>query len=324
MSGRYETERKFEKRINEKLKTSPSIMSEYYYNLTGSGKSLITTYNYINYVMSFVNYIYGDKCPADFYIKTKPVDINRYITSLRTKETNGKEERSSDSLRTAHWSAMNSFFQFLVPEHLAENPVAQTNRPKMKDKPDVTYLTEDEITALLKYVVENANNRFVNRDLCWLKLGFSTGLRVSAIVQIDIDDIDFENNQIRVIEKGEYEEHVMFGENLKEQLLLCIEDRNKICEDIDSNALFISQVGKRLSVGMLAKILKQYAENVTKKKITPHVMRHSCATNLYEKTGDIYLCSKQLHHKNVSTTERYAELSKAKRREATNILDNLI
>ena len=116
----------------------------------------------------------------------------------------------------------------------------------------------------------------------------------------------------------------MFGENLKEQLLACIHDRKKICDDISTDALFISQVGKRLSVDMLAKMLKQYAEKVTTKNVTPHVMRHSCATNLYEKTGDIYLCSRQLHHKNVSTTERYAELSKSRQREATNILDNLI
>ena len=324
MSGRYEKEKKFENRINEKLKTSPSIMTDYCFYLTGSGKSFTTVYNYLNYVMSFAGFIYGENCPEDFYNDIKSVHINKYITSLRTKKVNGKSERTSDSIKTVHWSALNSFFQFLIPEYINENPVSNTSRPKMKDKPNVTYLTEQEITKLLRYVEFNANDRMVNRDLCWLKLGFSTGLRVSAIVQIDIDDIDFENNQIRVTEKGDYDEHILFGENLKKQLLLCIQDREKVCSDIQTNALFISQVGNRLSVDMLSKMLKQYAGNVTKKKVTPHVMRHSCATNLYEKTGDIYLCSKQLHHKNVSTTERYAELSKTKQREATNILDDLI
>ena len=60
------------------------------------------------------------------------------------------------------------------------------------------------------------------------------------------------------------------------------------------------------------------------KKVTPHVMRHSCATNLYEKTGDIYLCAKQLNHSNVTTTQRYAELSQKRRIEAANILDEII
>lgn len=324
MSGRYEKEKKFEDRIAEKLKTSPKIITEYYYHLTGAGRSPMTSYNYLINVMSFLEFIYKDNIPDDFYKIIKAVDINKYIASLRTREVNGKTERTSDSFRAVQWSSLNSFFQFLIPEHIKENPVAYTNRPKMKDKPNVTYLTSEEITALLKYVEFNANDRLVNRDLCWLKLGFSTGLRVSAILQIDIDDIDFENNQIKVTEKGDYDEYVMFGENLKDQLQACIRDRKYICSEADTNALFISQVGKRLSVDMLSKLLKQYADKVTKKKVTPHVMRHSCATNLYEKTGDIYLCSKQLNHKNVATTMRYAEISKEKQREATNILDNLI
>ena len=324
MSGRLEKEKKFENRITEKLKLSPSIMTDYYYHLTGAGRSPMTSYNYLMNVMSFVEFIYKNNIPNDFYKHIKAVDINRYIASLRTREINGKTERTSDSFKAVQWSALNSFFQFLIPEYIKENPVSYTNRPKMKDKPSVTYLTSEEITALLKYVEKNANDRFVNRDLCWLKLGFSTGLRVSAILQIDINDIDFENNQIRVTEKGDYDEYVMFGENLKYQLLACINDRKHICSNVSTNALFISQIGNRLSVDMLSKLLKEYAENVTKKKVTPHVMRHSCATNLYEKTGDIYLCSKQLNHKNVATTMRYAEISKEKQREATNILDNLI
>lgn len=324
MSGRYEKEQKFENRISEKLKSSPTIMTEYYYHLTGAGRSPMTSYNYLINVMSFVEFVYNDNVPEDFYKHIRAVDINKYIASLRTREVKGKTERTSDSFRAVQWSALNSFFQFLIPEHIKENPVAYTNRPKMKDKPDVTYLTSKEISELLRSVEFNANDRLVNRDLCWLKLGFSTGLRVSAILQIDIDDIDFENNQIRVTEKGDYDEYIMFGENLKEQLFACIRDRKLICDDLSTNALFISQVGNRLSVDMLSKLLKQYAAKVTKKKITPHVMRHSCATNLYERTGDIYLCSKQLNHKNVATTMRYAEISKEKQRAATNILDDLI
>ena len=88
--------------------------------------------------------------------------------------------------------------------------------------------------------------------------------------------------------------------------------------------MFVSRVGKRLSDDMVANMLKRYAKGVTDKHVTPHVMRHSCATNLYEETGDIYLCSKQLRHRNVSTTQRYAELSKEKQKRAANILDNMI
>lgn len=324
MSGRLEKEQEFERRIAEKLKNSPKILSEYYYYLAGAGRSPMTSYNYINNMIAFIKFMYEEECPEDFYKYIKSSNINQYVASLRTREVKGVSERTSDSFKAVQWSTLNSFFDFLVPDYIKENPVQRTHRPKMRDNPQVTYLTGEEITRLLKYVEENANEEFVNRDLCWLKLGFSTGLRISAILQLNINDIDFENNQIRVTEKGDYDEYVMFGENLKEQLIKCIQDRELISDNINTNALFISKCGTRISDVALRKILKQYAKNVTSKKISPHVMRHSCATNLYEKTGDIYLCSKQLNHKNVSTTMRYAEISKEKQRAATNILDDLI
>ena len=203
MSGRYEKEKQFEDRISEKLKNWPSIMTEYYYHLTGAGRSPMTSYNYLINVMTFVEFTHPGHIPDDFYKHVKASHINKYIASLRTREVNGKIERTSDSFKAVQWSSLNSFFQFLTPEYIKENPVSYTSRPKMKDKPNVTYLTSEEISSLLKYVEYNANDRLVNRDLCWLKLGFSTGLRVSAILQIDIDDIDFDNNQIKVTEKGQ-------------------------------------------------------------------------------------------------------------------------
>jgi site-specific recombinase XerD len=324
MSGRHEKELKFENRINEKIKNAPPIITEYYYSLVGAGKSYATTYNYINYLMSFLNFTFGNSCPKEFYLKVKSVHINKYISSLRTKEVNGKVERTSDSMRTVQWSALNTFFQFLVPEYIKENPVANTKRPKMKDNPNVTYLDTNEIASMIKNVNEKANAKMKNRDLCLLKLGFGTGLRASAILQIDIDDIDFKNNQIRVTEKGDYDNYIMFGENLKSQLFAWLKDREEYFGSFNTNALFVSQVGKRMSPDMLAKLVSKYAKGATDKHVTPHVMRHSCATNLYEQTGDIYLCAKQLNHKNVSTTQRYAELSKEKQRAATNVLDNLI
>lgn len=324
MSGRYERDLKYDTKTKLKLNDAPSILTDYYYSLIGSGKSNITAYNYICYVMGFLKFTFKDKCPDNFYLDVKSSDINRYISSLRVKNINGEMRKTSDSLKTVHWSALNSFFQFLVPEYINSNPVSNTQRPKMKDNPNVTYLTQEEISNVLKYVENNAPEDLKNRDLCLLKLGFSTGLRVSAIVQIDIDDIDFKSNQIKVNEKGDRDEYVMFGEQLKKQLLLWLKDRKKYFSKCDSKALFITNRNNRLSVAAVEKMIKKYTKEVTDKHVTPHVMRHSCATNLYEQTGDIYLCANQLHHKNVSTTQIYAEISKSRKEEATNILDNLI
>ena len=324
MGGRHEKEVIFENRTKEKLRNFPQIITEYYYSLIGSGKTYATAYNYINYLVSFLNFTFEDKCEEDFYLHIKPLHINRYITSLRTREIKGKVERTSDSIKTVQWSALNAFFQFLIPEYITTNPVANTKRPKMRDNPHVTYLTTDEIAKMIKNVEERANENIINRDLCLLKLGFSTGLRASAILQIDIEDVDFKRNRIRVTEKGDYDNYIMFGENLKKQLLLWLSDREKYFGSCNTNALFVSQMKNRLSITRLGELMSKYAEGVTDKHVTPHVMRHSCATNLYEQTGDIYLCAKQLNHKNVSTTQRYAEISNEKQKEAANILDSLI
>ena len=324
MSGKYEKERELERKIQLRLEDAPKILSDYYYSLVGAGKSYTTVYGYINCILSFIEYTFNDKYSNDFYLSIKPIHINKYIASMRTKNTNGKIERTSDSLRGVHWSALNSFFQFLVPDYIDTNPVASTQRPQNKDNPQVTYLTQDEISKLLINVSKKAQKIYKNRDLCILKLGFATGLRVSAIVQIDIDDIDFNKNQIHVTEKGDYDYYVNFGEKVKTSILEWLADREQYFNNkTNSNALFISNRGKRISDDMINVLIKKYADGITDKHVHPHVMRHSCATNLYEQTGDIYLCSKQLHHKRLETTTRYAELSEERQKKATNILDNM-
>ena len=112
MSGRYEKEQALERKIESILEDAPSILTEYYYHLTGSGKSYTTTYKYISYVISFLKFTFKERCDEQFYLKVKPVHINKYVTSLRTKEVNGKTERTSDSIRSVQWSALNSFFSF--------------------------------------------------------------------------------------------------------------------------------------------------------------------------------------------------------------------
>lgn len=324
MSGKYEKEMNLEKKIKCRLEFAPDIVNEYYYSLIGAGKSYETAYKYIGVILSFIEYTFGERYNDDFYKKVKSVHINKYIASIRTKNVNGQTERTSDSMKGVHWSALNSFFQFLIPNYIDSNPVANTKRPKNKDNPQVTYLEPEEISKVLHNVEIKSPEKYKNRDLCILKLGFSTGLRVSAIIQIDVDDIDFNKNQIRVTEKGDYDQYIMFGENLKAQLKAWLVDREKYFSKFGTNALFVSQRGNRISDDMVNLIFKKYAKGATDKHVHPHVMRHSCATNLYEKTGDIYLCAKQLNHKNVSTTQRYAELSKERQKQAANILDDMI
>lgn len=323
MSGRYEREMQIDNLIRRRLANLPSIITDYYYSLISAGKSYKTAQGYIEHLDRFIRFTFTYKCPEDFYLNIKSTHINRYISSLRTKTTNGKNKKVSDSYKTGSWSALNSFFQFLIPEYISNNPVAHTSRPKMKDNPEVTYLTEEEVVRVLENVNKKANIRMVNRDLCILKIGFAIGLRVSEIVQIDIDDLDLKNGKIKITGKGDRDYFVFVGDKLKQQIVLWLNDRGKYFSHIASDALFVSQEGNRISPRSIKDLIDKYTD-VVDKHVTPHVMRHSCATNLYEKTGDIYLCAGQLHHKNVTTTQRYAELSNHKQKMAANILDDMI
>lgn len=324
MGGRLEYELRVQNKLQEKIDKLPKVFSEYYYSLISSGKTYTTAYRYIEHVLRFVTFTFGENYADDFYLSVTGTHVNMYITSLRTKETNGKVERTSDSHRALHWSAINSFFQFLVPQYITINPVSYTNKPKVRDNPNVTYLTREEVGRFLKNVEAKANERMKNRDLCIFKLGFGTGLRVSAITQIDIKDVDLEHNQIKVTEKGDRDYYVLIGDNLRAQIILWLQDREKYFGDVDSDALFLSQKRKRISTRTIGDLIERYNEGVTDKHVSPHVMRHSCATNLYEAKGDIYLCAEQLHHRNVSTTQRYAEVSKERKKNAANILDDMI
>lgn len=318
MSGRYERDMRTDAIIKKKLSILPNVVTDYYYSLLSSGKSYRTAQTYIDHLDKFIKFTFSYNCPDDFYLQIKAVHINKYISSLRSNE-----KRISDSYKTGAWTSLNSFCQFLVPEYISINPVSHTKRPKMKDDASVTYLTEEEIAKVLDNVVKKANARMVNRDLCILKIGFAIGLRVSEIIQIDMSDVDLANGKIYVVGKGDRNYSVLVGDKLKHQILLWMQDRETYFGHISSNALFVAQSGNRISPRSVKDLIDKYTD-VVDKHVTPHVMRHSCATNLYEKTGDIYLCAGQLHHKNVTTTQRYAELSDKKQKMAANILDDMI
>ncbi len=324
MGGRSEKEIQSHKKMQVKLQELPEIFSEFYYYMY-SNKSYTTIETYIAYVKEFATFVCGGKITDTFYIKVRPSDINRYIAQMRNIEKNGECHRSSDSIRATKWSAINTFFSYLEKnDYIKNNPVNKTERPTVQDHPEVAFLTEDEMHAILNNVKAKANKRMLNRDLALISLGLTTGLRVSALVQINIQDIDFDNNVIRVIEKRGKTCNALFGNNVKEYLVAWLEDRKKYFPAVNTDALFISNYNDRMTRYGVGTILKKYSEGITNKNVTPHVMRHSCATNLYEKTGDIYLCATVLNHQNVATTQRYAEISQAKKKSAANILDNLI
>ena len=174
----------------------------------------------------------------------------------------------------------------------------------------------DEV-ALLLDVVESGENltarqqiyheKTKKRDLAILTLLLGTGIRVSECVGLDLDDVDFKNNGIKIHRKGGAEVIVYFGDEVRQALLGYMEERNQIeALDGSTNALFLSLKKSRINVRSVENLVKKYAKLVTSlKNITPHKLRSTYGTALYRETGDIYLVADVLGHKDDNTTKKH-------------------
>lgn len=325
MSGRLERELKSNNKMKTKLAMLPPVFTEFYFSLEGEGKSYTTLTNYINHNVDFMNYITNNSPQNDFYVNIKPLDINRYMASIRHKEVNGEIIRTGDDIRAARWTSLKTFFEFLKGnDYIKENPLDKTNRPKIKTEHKVTFLTKDEINNVLNNIRLRATKQKLNRDLCLVSLALSTGLRVSAITQIDVGDVDLENNTIKVIEKGNKIRTIHFGNNLGELIWKCMKDREKYFPNSETNALFVSQWKRRMTTQAVRDLVTKYTTNIQGKHITPHKLRASAATNLAASGVSIQAIAKVLGHDNIQTTRRYVEVLEEETNQATNVLDDLI
>ena len=306
------------------------LLTDYYYSLTD--KTMLTRRNYISYVAKFMDYLNEKQMDAndpDVYRSIKPSDINKYLEErVHYRIVKGKRLENKESIRAAHLYGITSFFEFLISEkYIDSNPCLRVKPPHVTIEKDVVAMTVEEVKQLEFNILHSdektKSEKLKHRDLAIIMLGCSTGLRVTSISEINIDDVDFDNNKITVREKGNKEREVYIGQNVKNIILTWIEDRKKYYPEVTTNALFISDQRKRIAQNTIANMIKKYSVGINK-HITPHKMRSTCATNLYEKTGDIYLVQSVLGHKNIANTRRYAKMSENRRMEAAKIMDDLI
>lgn len=323
MGGRIEKENKAREAMEKKLETLPKIFTLFYNWMNARDRTYTTMNNYIDHTVDFMNFVTKKKNKEEFYKDVTDDDIERYMVFIRRRIVNGEEVETGDGIRAARWSSLNTFFKFLSQKkHIDNNPMLQTERPKIRTKNNVTYMNANEIKSVFDKIEKEAKPRMKNRDACIIALGLSTGLRVSAITNIDIEDIDFKENTIKVIEKGRKTRHIKFAENLKNIMLIWMKDRELYFDGQDTGPLFISRNKNRMSVDSIQGVVKKYTEHLPK-HITPHKLRSSAAMNLYSNGVGILTIASVLGHENVSTTQRYTSAYDEEQEQATNILDKM-
>ena len=325
MNGRLEKEIMAENKMKEKLSTLPEIFSEYYIYMRASKKTYTTINTYINYIIHFVKFIYKSDIPDDFYKNVKVSDIENYLISLEARNVNGQLVRTGSDIQCTRWSGINAFFEFLVKRnYITSNPVLKTTRPKNTTEHTVTYLTKSEIKKIMNQIDKNSSQVVALRDRTIIALALSTGMRVGAITNLNISDINFEEHIINVIEKGNKIRQISIGDNIVALLQDWVSMREKVFTDIDTNALFVSQKKCRITSKAVGDMIKRYTASAgINKHITPHKFRSSAATNLAAAGVSIQAIAKQLGHSNVSVTQRYLDVLKEEKEKTVKVLDNL-
>lgn len=225
--------------------------------------------------------------------------------------------------------SVRSFLDYLFKNELIASNVAMlVELPKKKNKP-ILFLEQDEVQDLIKVVssgegLSDKQKAYLNstreRDLAILLLFLGTGIRVSELVGLDISDFNFEKNSFVVIRKGGDQSILYYPNEVKTAVNNYMQIRKTIETELGhENALFLSLQKRRMTARAVENMVKKYANIAAplKKRISPHKLRSTFGTALYQETGDIYLVADALGHSDVNTTRRhYAAMTDQRKREA--------
>ena len=327
--------------LRELLDTLPPFCSQYFRGMqeyTSSRTRIAYAYD----LRIFFEYMHDNNpvfkkmkiedYPLEMLDQISRLDIEEYLEYCSYYIKDGKEYMNDERGKSRKLASLRSFYNYFYRNELIEkNPAALVPMPKLHQK-EIVRLDADEVAILLDTVESGEkltkqqlhyHQKTKIRDVALLTLLLGTGIRVSECVGIDLQDIDFKNNGIKICRKGGYEAVIYFGDEVETALIDYLEQRNHIIPaEGHENALFLSMQNRRISVRAVEKLVKKYSSLVTNlKKITPHKLRSTYGTSLYRETGDIYLVADVLGHKDVNTTRKhYAAVEDDRRRRAANVV----
>ncbi len=248
----------------------------------------------VNYRIDLEDFIrFLEKTPVE---ATAYSDLRRFLAQLKARHLKPRTlARKLSSLR--------SFFKFLQREKIIQtNPAKLMVTPKL-DKPLPHFLSEEEAIQIIE--APQSSKIASMRDRAIFETLYSTGIRVSELVGLNIEDVDFIGNIIKVMGKGKKERMVPIGDKALDALKEYIGQRK-----IDSEFLFLNKGGTRLSDRSVRNIINKYIlQQAMGQHVTPHMFRHSFATHLLNHGADLRSVQELLGHVNLSTTQIYTHLT---------------
>jgi integrase/recombinase XerC len=272
-----------------------------------------TLRNYMSDLEQFYDYL----CPVDSNGNRRHIDVRQidHITIREYLAALYREKRKKTSI-ARKLATLRTFFKFLCREQVMEmNPAKLVSSPRLEKKlPKV--LSVDDVVRFIE--TPDLETVLGKRDRAILELLYATGIRVSELAGINLDDVDFKHESIRVRGKGRKERIVPFGSKAKEALQAYLGVRGELLieaaeEERDPMALFLNYQGTRITTRSVGRMIDKYVEECAlANDISPHSLRHSFATHLLSAGADLRAIQELLGHARLSTTQIYTQVSMEK------------
>lgn len=278
------------------METEPIIEDFLNYLLIERGRSKNTIVSYKRDIQKFAAFLSGkDKSVHSF----SRGDVSSFMEFLR----DGGYDASTVA---RHLSTIRTFAKYLVLEGLREDdPTEEIRTPRRWERLPKALTVED----IEKILCEVRGSRFWMRDLCMIELMYASGLRVSELVALKVEDINLQAGFIRVVGKGNKERVVPLSTRTAELIREYMsKERVKFIKGGDKGYLFLSQRGGPMTRQRFWQTLTGYAKKAGI-KISPHQLRHSFATHLLEGGADLRSVQKMLGHSDISTTQIYTKVT---------------
>lgn len=241
--------------------------------------------------------------------------IEAFLSYLSFYELNDKTFKNTENGKARKLASVRSFFKYLFNHDLiSKNVVSKVPTPKLHTK-EIVRLETDEVEKMLDAVNDptsfterqkNYNKNTKVRDNAMVTLFLGTGIRVSELVGLNVEDFDFSQNAFKVTRKGGNQTILYYPNEVKYAVEEWLSIRKTLPIKEDEHALFLSLQNRRICTRSVENVVKKFAKESTPlKKISPHKLRSTFGTNLYRETNDIYIVADVLGHKDVNTTKKH-------------------
>ena len=289
---------------------------------------MIMINDFERYLQLFLSYLRLEKNASEYTIRNYEAAIRGFyeiigdLGILSLNNVNRQVWHAYSSMLKAHdyakssiackQSAIRSFYKYLNREEILHaNPFKKLSSPKL-DRYLPSFLTIDEVNTLIES--PDLSKPYGQRDRALLELLYASGLRVSELVNLNVEQINLATNEIRVWGKGVKERVVLIGTPAARALGNYMRDgRTELLGTKKNNALFINRYGNRLQARRVQKILEKYSRYINK-RVHPHMLRHTFATHLLDGGADLKVVQELLGHADLSSTQIYTHVTQNRAR----------